>query len=163
TDSADTSEELRVGPVKARGRYTVLTENGIAATLSMREVAPGRWRVSEGDTVYLIDARIHAGVIEMATPEGRLVYRPAAPLDFAGGDAAGDRAVASPLTGMIVEIKVADGQPVAEGDVIAVMESMKLEISIRAAAAGIASNISVSNGDMVDRGQVIAEILPSEE
>ena len=163
TDSADTSEELRVGPVKARGRYTVLTENGIAATLSMREVAPGRWRVSEGDTVYLIDARIHAGVIEMATPEGRLVYRPAAPLDFAGGDAAADRAVASPLTGMIVEIKVADGQPVAEGDVIAVMESMKLEISIRAAAAGIASNISVSNGDMVDRGQVIAEILPSEE
>lgn len=162
TDSADTSEELRVGPVKARGRYTVLTENGIAATLSMREVAPGRWRVSEGDTVYLIDARIHAGVIEMATP-GRLVYRPAAPLDFAGGDAAADRAVASPLTGMIVEIKVADGQPVAEGDVIAVMESMKLEISIRTAAAGIASNISVSNGDMVDRGQVIAEILPSEE
>ena len=163
TDSADTSEELRVGPVKARGRYTVLTETGDAATLSMREVAPGRWRLSEGDTVYLINARIHAGVIEMATPEGRLVYRPAAPLDFAGGDAAADRAVASPLTGMIVEIKVADGQPVAEGDVIAVMESMKLEISIRAAAAGIASNISVSNGDMVDRGQVIAEILPSEE
>jgi 3-methylcrotonyl-CoA carboxylase alpha subunit len=52
---------------------------------------------------------------------------------------------------------------VAEGDVIAVMESMKLEISIRAAAAGIASNISVSNGDMVDRGQVIAEILELEE
>ena len=78
-------------------------------------------------------------------------------------DLAADRAVTSPLTGMIVEIKVADGQPVAEGDVIAVMESMKLEISIRAAAAGIASNISVSNGDMVDRGQVIAEILPSEE
>jgi 3-methylcrotonyl-CoA carboxylase alpha subunit len=58
---------------------------------------------------------------------------------------------------------VADGQDVTEGDVIAVMESMKLEISIRATAAGIASNISVSNGDMVDRGQVIAEILPSEE
>ncbi|MEQ9041281.1 MAG: biotin/lipoyl-containing protein, partial [Silicimonas sp.] len=48
-------------------------------------------------------------------------------------------------------------------DVVEVMDSMKLEISIRAAAAGIASNISVSNGDMVDRGQVIAEILPSEE
>jgi 3-methylcrotonyl-CoA carboxylase alpha subunit len=64
---------------------------------------------------------------------------------------------------MIVEVKVTNGQIVAEGDVIAVMESMKLEISIRAAAAGTANNITVSNGDMVDRGQVIAEILPPEE
>ena len=71
--------------------------------------------------------------------------------------------MASPLTGMIVDVKVADGQPVAEGDVVAVMESMKMEISIRAAAAGTASNISVSNGDMVERGQIIAEILPPEE
>jgi len=163
TDATDSSEELRVGPIKAADTYTVLSESGDATTLAMREITPGRWRISHGDDVFLIDARLHAGVIEMDTPEGRLVFRPAAPLAFAGGDAAADRSVASPLTGMIVEIKVADGQDVAEGDVIAVMESMKLEISIRAAAAGIASNISVSNGDMVDRGQVIAEILPSEE
>ncbi|MEP6406455.1 MAG: acetyl-CoA carboxylase biotin carboxyl carrier protein subunit, partial [Marinobacter sp.] len=90
-------------------------------------------------------------------------FHPAAPLDFVGGDAAADRAVASPLTGVIVEINVTEGQSVAEGDVVAVMESMKLEISIRTAAAGIASNISVSKGDMVDRGQVIAEILQYEE
>ncbi|WP_026758465.1 acetyl/propionyl/methylcrotonyl-CoA carboxylase subunit alpha [Sediminimonas qiaohouensis] len=163
TDSAGASEELLVGPVKHGDRYTVLAENRDAATLSVRETTPGRWRVSEGDTVHLIDARLHAGVIELDTPEGRLIFHPAAPLDYAGGDAAADRAVASPLTGMIVEIKVTEGQPVTEGDVIAVMESMKLEISIRAAATGISSNISVSNGDMVDRGQVIAEILPPEE
>jgi 3-methylcrotonyl-CoA carboxylase alpha subunit len=163
TDSDDESEELRIGPVKPGAKYTVHSENGEALTLSAREITPGRWRLSEGDTVHLIEARLSAGVIELDTPEGRLVFRPAAPLAFAGGDAVADRAVTSPLTGMIVEIKVAEGQAVAEGDVVAVMESMKLEISIRAAAAGIASNISVSNGDMVDRGQVIAEILPSEE
>jgi len=163
TDSAGASEELRVGPVKPGDKYTVISENGDATMLTAREITPGRWRLSEGDTVLLIDARLHAGVIEMDTPEGRLIFRPATPLAFAGGDAAADRAVVSPLTGMIVEIKVTDGQPVAAGDVIAVMESMKLEISIRAAAAGTASKISVSNGDMVNRGQVIAEILPSEE
>ena len=163
TDADAISEELRVGPVKHAENYTVLSENGDATMLTAREITPGRWRLSEGDTVFLIDTRLHAGVIEMDTPEGRLIFCPAAPLDFAGGDAAADRAVTSPLTGAIVEVKVAEGQPVAEGDVIAVMESMKLEISIRAAAAGIASNISVSNGDMVDRGQVIAEILELEE
>ena len=163
TDSVGISEELRVGPVKPKDRYTVLSENGDAVTLTAREITPGRWRLNEGDAVLLIDARQHAGVIELDTPEGRLIFRPAAPLDFVGGDATADRSVTSPLTGLIVEIKVAEGQTVAEGDVIAVLESMKLEISIRSNAAGTASNISVSNGDMVDRGQVIAEILPSEE
>lgn len=163
TDSDQASEELRVGPVKPGAIYTVYSENSEALILSAREISPGRWRIAEGDTVHLIETRLHAGVIELDTPEGRLIFRPAAPLAFAGGEAVADRAVTSPLTGMIVEIKVSDGQTVAEGDVVAVMESMKLEISIRATAAGIASNISVSNGDMVDRGQVITEILPSEE
>jgi 3-methylcrotonyl-CoA carboxylase alpha subunit len=163
TDGGGASEELRVGPVKPGSRYTVYSEDGTAITLTAREIAPGRWQMGNGDETYLIDARLHAGVIELDTPEGRLVYRPAAPLAFAGGDAAADRAVTSPLTGMIVNVKVSDGQSISEGDVIAVMESMKLEISIRAPADGIASNISVSTGDMVDRGQVIAEILPSKE
>jgi len=163
TDLAGVSEELRVGPVKHAENYTILSENGDALTLAMREIAPGRWRLAQGDEVFLIDARRHAGVIEMDTPEGRLLFHPAAPLDFAGADTVADRAVTSPLTGMIVGVKVAEGQTVAEGDVIAVLESMKLEISIRAAVAGTVSNISVSNGDMVDRGQVIAEILELEE
>ncbi|MEP9356737.1 biotin carboxylase N-terminal domain-containing protein [Xanthobacter sp. KR7-65] len=163
TGADGVSEELRVGPVKPGHRYTVLPEDGAAITLSAREIAPGRWRLGQGAEVFVINARLRAGVIEMGTPEGRLVFHPAAPLDFAGADAVADRAVASPLTGMIVDLKVTDGQSVSEGDIIAVMESMKLEISIRATAAGIASNITVSNGDMVDRGQVIAEILPFEE
>ena len=163
TDAAGASEELRVGPVRPGGHYTILSENGDAITLTAREIAPGRWRLGQGEEVVMVEARLHAGVIELDTPEGRLVFRPAAALDFAGADAAADRAVTSPLTGMIVQVKVADGQTVAAGDVIAVMESMKLEISIRATAGGIASNISISQGDMVDRGQVIAEILPPEE
>ena len=89
TDAAGASEELRVGPVKSGDQYTVLSEIGDAVTLSVREIAPGRWRLSQGDDVYLIDARLHAGEIEMDTWEGRLIFRPAAPLDFAGGDADG--------------------------------------------------------------------------
>lgn len=157
------SDDLRVGPVGPGDRYRVLPESGDAITLTAREIAPGRWRLGMGDAVLVIEARIGNGVIEMDTPEGRLVFRPATPLDFVGADAAAERDVTAPLTGMIVDVKVADGQTVAEGDVIAVMESMKLEISIRAAAAGTATRITVSKGDMVDRGQVIAEIQPPEE
>lgn len=40
---------------------------------------------------------------------------------------------------------------------------MKLEISIRASAPGIAAKVAVSKGMMVNRGQMIAEIIPPEK
>jgi 3-methylcrotonyl-CoA carboxylase alpha subunit len=40
---------------------------------------------------------------------------------------------------------------------------MKLEISIKASASGMAANVAVSKGMMVDRGQMIAEIIPPEK
>ena len=47
-------------------------------------------------------------------------------------------------------------------EVVAILESMKLEISIKAMVSGVAKNISISRGAMVDRGQPIVEITPLE-
>jgi 3-methylcrotonyl-CoA carboxylase alpha subunit len=163
TDDAGDSEEFRVGPVKAGEHYEVIAENGEALMLAARELKRGRWRVSEGGAVHMVTVRRSPGVIEIDTPEGCVLYRPAPALAFAESDTAADRAVISPLTGLIVDVKVVEDQTVSEGEVIAVMESMKLEISIRAPAAGIVKNIVVTKGAMVDRGRVIAEILPPEE
>ena len=162
TDAGGSCEELCVGPVRSGNTYTVYGNDGAALTFSCREIAPGRWRVAQGETVSVVTACLHAGVIEIDAAPGRLVFRPAPPLAFAGADAVADRAVLAPLTGMIVDVKVADGDAVSEGHVVAVMESMKLEISIKAAASGIVTNIGVSNGMMVDRGQTIAEIIEPE-
>ncbi len=163
TDGSGREEELCVGPVRSRDTYTVYGNDGTALTFSCREIAPGRWRVAQGETVNVATARHHAGVIEIDATPARLVFHPAPPLAFAGADAAADRAVLAPLTGMIVDVRVAEGDTVSEGQVLAVMESMKLEISIKAAASGIATNIAVSNGMMVDRGQTIAEIIEPEK
>jgi 3-methylcrotonyl-CoA carboxylase alpha subunit len=162
TDGSGHGEELRVGPVRSDGTYTVYGDDGAALTFSCREIAPGRWRVAQGETVYVATARHHAGVIEIDATPARLVFRPTPPLAFAGADAAADRAVLAPLTGMIVDVRLAEGDAVSEGQVVAVMESMKLEIPIKAAASGIATNITVSNGMMVDRGRTIVEIIEPE-
>ena len=77
-------------------------------------------------------------------------------------DSAADRTLLSPLTGKIVKVLVREGAHVAAGDVVAILESMKLEISIKAAVSGVATCISVSQGATVDRGQPIAEIAPIE-
>lgn len=110
----------------------------------------------------MMRARINGDAIEISTGNMRRLFNATPPLAFAGAEASAERQVESPLTGLIVDVIVSDGDAIAEGDVIAVLESMKMEISIKAAASGIATNISVSKGMMVDRGQIIAEIAPTE-
>ncbi len=155
-------EELRVGPIGPDGQFTVFNPDETPLSLTCVDLGFGRWRVTHNDESLMLEARINGDIIEIATTDARRLFRAAPPLAFAGGEGAAERVVESPLTGLIVEVIASDGDQIAEGDVIAIMESMKLEISIKAAASGIATNITVTKGMMVDRGQIIAEIAPNE-
>jgi len=156
------AEELRVGPVDATGQVTVFGADETPLRLVCIELDPGLWQVTHDGEVLMMRARINGDAIEISTGNKRRLFNATPPLAFAGAEASAERQVESPLTGLIVDVIVSDGDVIAEGDVIAVLESMKMEISIRAAASGIATNISVSKGMMVDRGQIIAEIAPTE-
>jgi len=155
-------EELRVGPIGPDGQFTVFNPDETPLSLTCVDLGAGRWHVTHNGEALMLDARIDGDTIEISTADARRLFRAAPPLAFAGGEGAAERIVESPLTGMIVDVIASDGDLIAEGDVIAIMESMKLEISIKAAASGIATNIIVSKGMMVDRGQIIAEIAPNE-
>ena len=60
------------------------------------------------------------------------------------------------ITGNVWKIEKAVGDPVAEGDVILILESMKMEIPVEAPAAGRIAEIRVSEGDNVEEGAVLA-------
>ncbi|WP_417629406.1 acetyl/propionyl/methylcrotonyl-CoA carboxylase subunit alpha [Nocardioides astragali] len=75
----------------------------------------------------------------------------------AGGAASGD-AVTSPMQGTIVKVAVTDGQEVAEGDVIVVMEAMKMEQPLKAHKAGSVTSLQAEVGATVTNGAVICEI-----
>jgi len=155
-------EELRVGPIGSGGYFTVYDANEEPLSLTCVELETGRWRVTHNGETLMLEARITGDAIEIATAAARHLFHAAPPLAFAGNEGVAERMVESPLTGMIVDVIVSEGDLVAEGDVVAILESMKMEISIKAAAAGIATNISVTKGMMVDRGQTITEIAPNE-
>ena len=161
--AGDDEVELRVGPVKTGGAFTVYDEADNALTLTCTEIAPQRWQLTHAGEVLVIQAQVSAGGIGLDTPDGRLAFHAVPPLAHAGEDGVAERQVIAPLTGAIVAVKVANGDRVAEGDVVAIMESMKLELSIRSGADGLASGISIKQGQMVDRGQVIAEIIEEEQ
>jgi len=66
--------------------------------------------------------------------------------------------VESPVVGTVWKIEVAIGETVAEGDVIVILESMKMEIPVEAEAAGPITEISVEEGEPVEEGDTLATI-----
>ena len=61
----------------------------------------------------------------------------------------------APLAGTIFKIKVAEGQTITEGDVVMIMEAMKMETEIRAAKSGIVLSIPVKEGDAIQVGTTL--------
>jgi len=75
----------------------------------------------------------------------------------AGAAASGD-AVTSPMQGTIVKVVVSEGQEVAEGDTVVVMEAMKMEQPLKAHKAGTVTGLQAEVGATVTNGAVICEI-----
>ena len=75
-----------------------------------------------------------------------------------GSNAVSGDDLTSPMQGTIVKVSVADGDTVAEGDLILVLEAMKMEQPINAHKAGKISGLSLKAGDTVTAGAVLATI-----
>ena len=74
------------------------------------------------------------------------------------GGSAGHEAVVSPMQGIVLAVEVADGDEVREGQVICIIEAMKMENEIAAHRRGIVSGLSVQAGAQVRTGQVICTV-----
>ncbi len=66
--------------------------------------------------------------------------------------------VETPVAGRVVAVTVTEGQRVAEGDCVAKVESMKMEIPVEAERAGVVKRVLVAEGVEVDEGQAMAEL-----
>jgi acetyl-CoA/propionyl-CoA carboxylase biotin carboxyl carrier protein len=75
----------------------------------------------------------------------------------AGAAASGD-AITSPMQGTIVKVAVEDGATVAEGDVVVVLEAMKMEQPLKAHKAGTVTGLVAEVGATVANGDVLCEI-----
>lgn len=75
-----------------------------------------------------------------------------------GGGAASGDAVTAPMQGTVVKVAVEEGQSVEAGDLIVVLEAMKMENPVNAHKAGVVTGLSVAAGAAITQGTVLAEI-----
>ena len=75
-----------------------------------------------------------------------------------GGAASSSEALPSPLQGTILKVAVAEGAEVSEGDLICVIEAMKMENEITAHRSGKVTSLNVAEGAAIGSGDVIATI-----
>lgn len=69
--------------------------------------------------------------------------------------------ITAPMPGKVARILVSEGQQVAAGDPVAIMEAMKMEIPLTSESDAIIKKILVAEGQMVDHGVVIVELAPA--
>ncbi|NCO14348.1 MAG: urea carboxylase [Thiomicrospira sp.] len=74
----------------------------------------------------------------------------------------GFEAALSPITGSVWKIQVKPGDTVEEGDVLAILETMKIEIPIEAESNGVVTEILVNEGDLIQNGQALLIMEVSE-
>ena len=118
--------------------------------------------VEEGSAMLIDEYESVAPVSSApAAPAPQAAAAPAAPAPAAVAPAAALAAgevIKSPMPGNILKINVTQGQRVEEGDVLLILEAMKMENEVVATKSGTVAQIVVSSGNVVETGPPLVVI-----
>ena len=126
---------------------------------------PGKAANVSGESHYSVNVNGVEYAVTVA-PDGELTHAaPINPVALQVGSAtapantsapvAASSSINAPLAGNIFKLLVKPGQVVAEGDVVVIMEAMKMETEVRAQNGGTVVSVDISEGDAVTAGQAI--------
>ena len=114
-----------------------------------------KYKVTLNNSVYEVEVEQGEAMLvdeyELAAPAA------AAPAAPAAGLAAGD-VVKSPMPGNVLKINVTQGQQVKEGDVLLILEAMKMENEVVSTKTGTVAQIVTSKGAVVETGSPLVVI-----
>lgn len=130
-----------------------------------------KYKVTLNNRVYEVEVEAGEAMLvdeyALSAPAAPVAPAPAAPAapvavptapPASSAPLASGEPVKSPMPGNILKINVTQGQQVSEGDVLMILEAMKMENEISAPKSGTVAQIAVSKGAVVETGTVLLVI-----
>ena len=149
-------ENVRVGDATSRARILDLDGKGSPARMLMIGEKVHRVQLRPGDsrgryTLWIDGYRFEVEALDERT-------RAIRELSAATAKPTGPAPLVAPMPGMIVRVNVGEGDAVQAGQELLVMEAMKMENELRAAAAGTVKRVHAAPGMAVEKGALLLEM-----
>ena len=111
-------------------------------------------RMNEGDGLYIV--QLSGEIFEVVVEDERT--RRLAGLKGSAAAISGEAVISAPMPGVVVEVLVTEGQSVETGDIVLILESMKMQNEFKAPRAGQVHLVRVAPGDKVEQNGVMLTI-----
>ena len=121
------------------------------------EATPTRVVLDDGGISETYEVTVGDGWVDVDGPHGSITLRPV-PTFVDPADVVAEGSLLAPMPAAVISVAVTDGQHVTKGDVVVVLEAMKMQHTITAPTDGVVSGLSVTPGSQVESGAVLAVI-----
>ncbi|WP_137822822.1 geranyl-CoA carboxylase subunit apha [Pseudomonas sp. D(2018)] len=129
--------EIAIRLLRTDGRWAVVELDGIRRRVAYHQQAQQLWLFGHNGNLELQD----------------ITHEPAG-----GQSGAGSGMVKAPMDGAIVEVLVTEGERVSKGQLLVVLEAMKMEHPLKAGVDGVIRRVQVTRGDQVKSRQLLVEV-----
>lgn len=149
--------------VTQNGRHHTIAVNGFEVNVELISLEPDSCTVVENGIRRSFAYARDAEMIFLDGNSGHMALRNITHKPAVVAAGASDGRVKAPMDGAIIDVKVAVGDAVVKGDILVVMEAMKMEHSLKATADGIVESLSAVVGDQVKSRQILAVVAANQQ
>lgn len=153
--------EFDVEIVARDGRALRARIGGIDVAAEIERCTDGSAIISVGDQRVPVAAARRRDSILVAAGPAHYEFVPIEGRSGRGGRGLAAPEITAPMPGKVLKVLVVEGDTVAHGQALVVLEAMKMETKLYAESAAVVKKIRVAAGDTVDHGAVLVELGPA--